>query len=330
MPTKIETLWADLEADTTAPLGRLYRRYAVSVKPDVFAGINRTPATTSRLLVVSLPAPVVTETLTLHDLVLSVEDDTSRPGRQLVMIALNNPAHTDLFAVVCEDLIAQIAEETQPVTVLAALTSRLEQWTALFETFAPEGLSPEKRQGLYGELWFLNRWFDAGADPVRCLTAWTGPGGSIHDFQLPEQAVELKTTTAVNPQTIQISNERQLDDTGLTHLWLWLLTLDVRPTGGQSLNDMIDTLLNKLSTSPGLQNQLRLKLYQVGYQPIHRALYDTPTYAVRQEQVYGVGDGFPRLQLSDLPNGVSAVRYAITLTACQPFAADSDTVLQQI
>lgn len=330
MPTKIETLWAELEADSTAPAGLLYRRYAASVQPDVFAGIRRTTTAVQRLLAVSLPAPVTAENLTLHDLALTVENDTARPGQQFVLLSLTNPVHTDLFAVICEDLIAQIANETQPVTVLTALTSRLEQWTALFQTFSPDGLSGEKRQGLFGELWFLSRWLDAGADPVRCLTAWTGPVGSIHDFQLPDRAVELKTTSAVNPQSVQISNERQLDDTDLTDLWLWLLTLDVRPTGGQSLNVLIDTLLDKLSPLPGLQNQFRLKLYQAGYQAMHKSLYDTPTYAVRQEQVYRVGDGFPRLRHSDLPAGLHTVRYAVALSACQPYTVEADTILRQL
>lgn len=330
MPTKIETLWAVLETDTTAPAGLLVRRYSASVEPDVFAGVRRTSNAVLRLLAVSLPAPVTVDALTLHDLALGVENDTARPGRQLVLLTLTNPVHADLFAVVCEDLIAQIADETIPASVLSALLNRLEQWTALFETLMPEGLSSEKRQGLYGELWFLTRWLGAGADPSRCLSAWTGPGGSIHDFQLTEQAVELKTTSAVNPQSVQISNERQLDDTGLTNLWLWLLTLDVRPTGGQSLNEIVDELLNRLSAFPILQNQFRLKLYQSGYQPAHRALYDTQTYSVRNEQVYRVGTGFPRLRVSNLPTGVSTVRYAVMLVACGSFTTEPDEVLRQL
>ena len=330
MPTKIETLWTELEADITAPSGLLYRRYASSVVPDVFAGIRRTTNAMQRLLAVSLPAPAVTESINLYGLTLSVETDTARPGRQMVLLTLTDTTQTDLFGVVCEDLIAQIADETGNQAVLNALLGRLEQWTILFENLSPGGLSVEKRQGLFGELWFLNRWLDAGADPAHCLTAWTGPGGSIHDFQLPDRAVELKTTSAVNPQTIQISNERQLDDSDLAHLWLWLLTLDVRPTGGQSLNELIDTLLDKLSASPTRQNQFRLKVYQAGYQPIHKHLYDTPTYTLRREQVFQVSEGFPRLRLDNLPTGVSSVRYAVALVACQPFAIEATDVLTHL
>ena len=330
MTTKIETLWTDLEADTTATSGLLYRRYAASVKPDIFAGIRRTASTVQRLLAVSLPAPVVTEPLTLNGLTLNVESDTARPGHQLVLITLTDATQADLFGVVCEDLIAQIADETEPNNVLSALLGRLEQWTTLFESLSPGGLSVEKRQGLFGELWFLNRWLDTGSNPADCLTAGAGPGGSIHDFQLSDRAVELKTTSAVNPQHIQISNERQLDDSGLSHLWLWLLTLDVRPNGGQSLNELVDLLLNKLSASPTLRTQFRLKLYQVGYQPVHRHTYDTPTYTLRTEQVFRVSEGFPRLKLNHLPAGVSAVRYAIALVACQPFQVEAADVFAQL
>jgi hypothetical protein len=330
MPTKIETLWAVLETDPTAGQGLYYRRYAATIKPDVFVGIRRSASGIGRLLAVGLPVPVMADALTLHDLALTIEPDTARPGRQLVLLTLTNPAHTDLFAVVCEDLITQIADETDPASVLTALLKRLEQWTALFENRSPDGLSAEKKQGLYGELWFLQRWLDTGANPDQCLTAWTGPGGSVHDFQLSDKGIELKTTSAVNPQTVQISNERQLDDSGLTYLWLWLLTLDVRPTGGQSLNQLIDALLDQLNTYPAALNQYRLRLYQAGYQPHQRDLYDAPTYAVRSEQVYQVRDGFPRLRISDLPPGVSAVRYAVTLLACLPFAVLPDDVLPQL
>ncbi|MGF7217078.1 hypothetical protein GGR92_003245 [Spirosoma lacussanchae] len=330
MPTKIETLWTDLEADTTATSGLLYRRYAVSVKPDIFAGIRRTASGVQRLLAVSLPAPVITESVTLQGLILSVETDTARPGRQMVLLSLTDPAQTDLFAVVCEDLIAQIADEPTHQNVLNALLGRLEQWTTLFENLSPGGLSVEKRQGLFGELWFLNRWLDTGGNPADCLTAWTGPGGSIHDFQLSDQSIELKTTSSVNPQSIQISNERQLDDSGLSHLWLWMLTLDVRPSGGQSLNELVDVLLYKLSGLPMLHNQFRLKLYQAGYQYVHRSVYDTTTYTLRTEQVFRVSEGFPRIKLDQLPIGVSAVRYAIALMACHPFQVESADVFAQL
>ncbi|MCY7357353.1 MAG: PD-(D/E)XK motif protein [Rudanella sp.] len=330
MPTKIETLWELLEADLTAPSGLLLRRYDAALKPDVFAAVRRNAGDRQRVLAVSLPAPVAVNSLTVHDLALTVEKDTARAGRQVVLLTLTNAAYSDLFAVVCEDLIGQLADEAEPQLVLRALLNRLEQWTALFEGVSPDGLSAEKRQGLFGELWFLSQWLGAGSNPAHCLTAWTGPTGSIHDFQLPNQAVEIKTTSAVNPQAIQISNERQLDNSGLTNLWLWLITLDSRPTGGQSLNNMVDGLLVRLGNSPTLQNTFRLRLYQVGYQPLHRALYDTPTYAVRQEQVFSVSAGFPCLRMGDLPTGVSTVRYAVALAACQPFIVEPESVLAQI
>lgn len=330
MQTKIETLWADLEADPSATSGLLYRRYSASVKPDIFAGIHRKTNVAQRLLAVSLPAPVLTEPVMLHGLSLTIEKDTDRPGRQMVLLTLSDSSQSDLFGVVCEDLIAQIADETDHQTVLTTLQNRLEQWTILFENMSPGGLSAEKQQGLFGELWFLNYWLDAGADPAHCLTAWSGPAGSIHDFQLSDRAVEIKTTSAVNPQSIRISNERQLDDSGLSHLWLWFLMLDVRPTGGQSLNKLIDTLLDRLNASALLQNQFRLKLYQAGYQPVQRHLYDLPTYMLRSEQVFRISEGFPRLRPDNLPVGVSAVRYAVALTACQPFVVEAPDILSHL
>ncbi len=333
MQTKIETLWASLEAEPASQTGLLYRRYSVSVKSDVFVGLRNRAGQRERLLAIRLTEAAPLPALALHDLRLELMTDPAQTNRQLLLLVLTNAAQTDLFGVVCEDLIGQIADFDTETDLLRTLTNRLGQWQALFESQSPGGLSAEARQGLFGELVFLHNWLAKSPGQSRCLSAWTGPTGSKHDFQAGETSVEIKTTSVVSPQTIRISNERQLDDTGLKHLFLWLMLLDIQPNSSsefQTLNTLIDRLLRELIDHPTALNLFRLRLYEVGYRPGQRPLYDCPAYRVREDRVFGVSNGFPRLRESDLPPGVGAVQYGINVALCEPFRVAGDTVFSYL
>lgn len=327
--TTLESLWQSLESAANG--GLLYQRYP-GIVPDVYAGIRPGNAGPERVLAIGLDAPFAPLPETLNGLNLRVERvaDPLQPARQLLLLTLGNPALNDLFAVFSEDLIAQIGQQTAQEPMLTLLVDRLEHWRALFESYSPAGLSAEAQWGLFGELWFLRKRLTETTDATRCLTGWTGPTGAVHDFQWPTVAVEVKTSVAVNPQQFYVSNERQLDDAGLGHLILLFLALDAkpiaRPDAGETLNDLADAVAHSLQSTPALLNQFRLRLYETGYFPEHRARYDQPGYTVRQSRWFRVGEGFPRLREADVPTGVGELRYAVSLAACGPFEVGENNV----
>ncbi len=166
-----------------------------------------------------------------------------------------------------------------------------------------------------------------------CLTAWTGPTGSPYDFQPGNVAVEIKTTSSVNPQSIRISNEYQLDDAGLAGLFVCLFLLDIRPEGEapfETLNQLIGSILDQILGQAAVRNQFRLRLYEAGYHPAQRLLYDQPAYRVRETRCYRVAEGFPRLRASNLPPGINATQYNIGLTDCEPFGLTDDALLREL
>ena len=333
MSTKTETAWLAVESDPTFTNGIQYRRCDPVIPADVFAGVRKSTEATERFLAFGLAAPFQLRpehSLGLNDLRLDLRPDPLNSGQQLLLLVLLDPALSDPFGLVCEDLLEQVAGITGQEPLLLAVFQRLETWKALFVGRSSEGLSRESRQGLFGELTFLQNLLEHGLSAANCVRCWSGPSGAVHDFQLQDQAVEIKTSAAANPQHFHISNERQLDEGTLANLYIGFFSLSVTPDHGQTLNQLIDGVTGLLSSSPAAQRQFRLRLYEVGYFPHQRQLYDQPGYQVQREEYFRVASGFPRLREADIPPGVGEVRYTVALAACRPFGVAAATVFDTL
>ncbi len=326
--TTLETLWQQLRAGVSSGGGLLYRRY-VGITPDVYAGLRGS----EQVLAIAIKPPF-TDTLSgsfqLHDIQTELVTDPLQPHRQLLLLVLTNRALTDLFAVLGEDLVQQIARETNQEKLVEVLFNRLERWRALFESYAPDGLSAEAQRGLFGELYFLRTLLEADINPIRIMTAWVGPARASHDYEFAEVAIEVKTSIAFSPQSFQVSNARHLDDTGLNNLYVLFLSLNSLPDQGETLNQLIDDVTGTLSVEPAQLNQFRLRLYEAGYFPDHRLRYDQPGYQVLVTSYFRVGAGFPRLREADVPVGVGELRYSVSLAACDPFSVTQQEILRQL
>lgn len=61
------------------------------------------------------------------------------------------------------------------------------------------------------------------------------PSNEIKDFQFGSWGLEVKTTSGNIHQKIHISNERQLDTSNITYLYLNHLSLELREGAGETL-----------------------------------------------------------------------------------------------
>jgi hypothetical protein len=57
-----------------------------------------------------------------------------------------------------------------------------------------------------------------------------------------------------------------------------------------------------------------------GKDDLHAVRYASPGYAVRRQDTFRVGPGFPRIIEADLPKGVGDASYSMSLAACQSFS----------
>jgi hypothetical protein len=329
--TKIETIWSDLEGDASVHSGLLYKRYAAEVLPDVFIALKSPEKLRCIAFRISTFFPFdENQWNKLKDIKIETIPDERDKSKKFLLILLLNKQHKDIFSTLCEDLIFGISEVTTEQTLVEKLLERLAKWQSLFEKVGKQGLSDEAQRGLYGEVFFLRVFLNISAEQNYCVKSWLGPEKSIQDFQYSNWAVEVKTTHGNNHQKIHITSERQLDDSIIEKIFLYHLSLDIRVGNGESLNSLIDEVLELLTNNTMASNLFKLKLLESGYYDIDRPIYEEIGYSIRQENLYRISGNFPRITESQIPIGVGDVKYSIVLSESEEWRIDHQTLFSEI
>jgi hypothetical protein len=264
----------------------------------------------------------------LKDASLSLAPDEKDSSKKLLLVKLLSIQHKDVFATLCEDLIAGIANTSDDGRLLKELLNRFEKWKSLFERAELQGLLFEEQRGLYGELYFLRKWLNFSSDMQRCVQTWLGPEKELRDFQFENWALEVKTTYGNNHQKIHISSERQLDTANLGMLILYHISIESQQHHGETLNALVESILDKLSDDVSAQIQFRSKLLHGGYYFHHFALYENTGYHIRNDSFYHVNDGFPRIEERDVRKGVGDVKYSIILSDYNNYIIPEQSVFE--
>ncbi len=139
--------------------------------------------------------------------------------------------------------------------------------------------------------------------------------------------MEVKTTLSKEPIKVVISNERQLDNRGLVSLHLLVLSLIEAQSGGESLPDVVISLREMFSNDMRYSRRFEYGLREAGYLDNHAYLYDT-TYTVKSEELFMVGEGFPRI--TELPPGLGDLRYSLLPAACKQYIADVNEYIEAL
>ncbi len=325
------TIWKDMEVGRgVAGTGQLRRRIRADSNFDLFVAVEKPSNTRALLLDVAAnaAATLTDETPALRNVALHLRANS--PGRTTLELQLTNRAYEELFSILVRDLVERVVDSPTEGAAVLAFVSRLELWQRLLARSGPEGLSDEAQRGLYAELWFMREHLLPVLDGERTIQSWTGPHGTSQDFQLPDLAVEVKSTASKLPQRMLIASERQLDDTGVDILFLFHLSLDARRGNGETLSAIVDALRDTLGDQ-GLSRPLfEENLLVIGYLDAHRGRYDRVGYTVRGSNLFHVRDDFPRIVEPDLPGGVGDVRYSLAVSECSPFAVSEQLLLERL
>ena len=145
------------------------------------------------------------------------------------------------------------------------ILNRFEKWKSLFSKIGLQGLTPEEQRGLFGELYFLRKYLQGNSNFLEVVNTWIGTEREVRDFQSGTWAVEVKTTHGNNHQKVHISSERQLDTTNLDNLFLYHISLEQMQNSGESLNDIVASVLECLQSDALALNKFKSKIYEVGY-----------------------------------------------------------------
>lgn len=225
------------------------------------------------------------------------------------------------FATIASD-IANAVGNRPPGDRTGAVVAAVREWR-WFWGVDPSQMSRNDAVGLFGELWFLNRWAGLSAASVQ---AWEGSRGSRHDFQWPTSSVEVKTTARSGAAIHSIEHLEQLDDPESGQLFLYSLRIARDPLAVNSVNSLADAARNALRNDPVSRADLMAKLAQRGYSPAGRDESGI-TYRIVDEGLYRVDETFPRLTPRDfpggLPRGIASISYQIDMTACSEWRTDA-------
>lgn len=255
----------------------------------------------------------------------------ARPGQTpaLQLTELDLRFH-NVFVALIRDLIrgltvlSEHADDDRPL-VLDFLAARISSWQACLKA-NNDGLSGERRAGLFGELSTLRLLVEAGVDRHLVVDKWTGPDNAVQDFQFSELALEVKASRQTQPVNVRITSERQLDISTHERLLLLHYGLDERSDGsGETLPQTVEMIRGLMTEDPHASLLLDEKLTTYGYLDLHAPRYADRSYSIRSIDYFDVVDKLPRIVEADLPVGIGRVSYDLSLAACEPYRLPEET-----
>lgn len=315
--------WRAAAADAGRRAG-FYRRRLAHPGPDfALAGILIPDG--RRQLSLELDAPAAPLPAVEGTRGFRVEMVTEPAGRVTLHINEASPPVTEtLFTALGADLLG-VASNAPAKSAALAVIRRLQHWRKFFQRDG-EGLSVTEGVGLFAELEFLAACLDCGVDPEMAVTSWTGPVPANQDFSFGRSAVEIKATCVNDADRVQISNLRQLDDTGLGCLFLRHVAYDFRSSAGVTLSAAIAALRQRLDAAARNEFDSRLIAYGC-LEPITGTLA-THGFTLRNRRHFRVKEGFPRLLEGTVPQSVVDVHYTVALAGCTSFEVTEAEVLE--
>lgn len=243
-----------------------------------------------------------------------------------VCLILRDESFSDLFSVLTADIISEIQDEPGEKAAVKRFVQRINTWISFFEKYGNSGLTPEKVRGLYGELWFIRQYLLSSEDRYNKIRGWTGPDGTPHDFQFGKTAFEVKTTATKKPWKVKISNELQLDDSGMENLFLYHLALREIKGGDMTLPDLVDEIMDFLKDNPEIRRSFLNMLLKAGYIEAQKGNYIQKGFIIYEENFYRICNGFPRLTGKDLPEGTGDINYSISLASAGNFITEKEKI----
>ena len=226
-----------------------------------------------------------------------------------------------IFETIVEDIRIKSSEKPD-VTIPAVVSATLRKWKEFFAKNRELILSPERQQGLYGELRFLE--YLIGLRGEKAVNCWTGCNYETHDFYVDRNAIEIKTTSTKAPYKMHISSEYQLDDKEVEGvLFVKFYALRKSEADGEKLVEIITRIRENLKNNPHALFMFNEKLEEYGYFDVVADKY-AAGYSDRMESTYRVSDNFPRIISNDLINGVSNCSYEVCVDQCIGYTVEAE------
>ncbi|WP_432736427.1 PD-(D/E)XK motif protein [Maridesulfovibrio sp. FT414] len=244
--------------------------------------------------------------------------------KQRLIIALEKQVDTDLFHGLCNTLIASLNPMTSSEEALGVTLTHIKRWKAFFTGRRNKILTAEEVRGLFAELQFLRLLYENKYPQKSAIDAWCGPENSHQDFIYEDNAVEIKSLSGHERNSVRISSEDQLE-TQCANLYLVTFKLIAQDNENSiSLNQLVKVIIDELTENEAIEI-FSAKLAASGY--VELIEYDSPCFQVVCIQPYKYAEGFPRLVRSTMPNGIIRVGYELKLESLVDFKCKIEHLL---
>ncbi len=242
-------------------------------------------------------------------------------------LAQSKGSEAYIYETIVEDIRTKMVERPS-ASVPVVVSTTLYKWKEFFAKNREIIMSPERQQGLYGELRLLEELIRArGAKAVLC---WTGCNHETHDFYLDSNAIEVKTTVTKAPYKMHISSEYQLDTSEVEgKLYVKFYAFRKSEADGEQLLDLVEKIRLMLKDNPHALLKLNEGLEKYGYFDMVSNKYVTG-YFDRVEELYCVGEEFPCITPGDLANGVVGCTYDILVDQCTNYKVEKKKIIELI
>lgn len=233
-----------------------------------------------------------------------------------------------IFEIVAEDLRSALAAVSVQTDALVVIYTVLTKWKDFFQSDKDFLMSPERQQGLYGELLFLEECIEHLGNSA--VLHWAGSDDETHDFYITSDAVEVKTSSTQAPYYAHISSEYQLDGSDVPgQLFLRFFAFRKSQSSGERLPDIVKRIRQKLTPEQNMLQQFNSKILKYGYLDEAAELYITG-YFVRDQYYFIISNDFPRITKKEIPAGVANLSYSISVAQCVSFATEQATVFTRL
>ena len=258
-----------------------------------------------------------------------IKADPFSNGDIWVALTRKELGNSELFTEMVADVISVIdnVSTEKEEFILRAMLQRIRMWQQFMSSSAGP-LSSEAQLGLAGELYFVSLLLNFGLSPTLVLKGWVGPEDSPQDFLLGDGAIEIKATMSSSGFPVKIGNLEQLDDAIASPLFLGAVKF-VGSKDGITLPDMITDIKFRLKDEPDVFGLFCERLILAGYVELHAHHY-TRKFEFKEQRVFSVRDGFPRMTLGTVPLGIHRAMYEINLDHAKDFLVDLDVALKKL
>jgi hypothetical protein len=316
----LKEAWKTLENDSVGSTDPLYKKLKcaskslnlfISVQPDegkrsIFIGITQD----EEKILKQIPEIKGIE-LAFFDKKIG----SSKVERFLSFIE-GSKASRSIAEIVFGEVLVRIKKLNNRDNLSETLTKIMREWQAFFSV-KKSVLSEHKEQGLVGELMWIHELLRLNVDPFNVLNNWCGPDFSRHDFEFPDNHIEVKTTSRKDGR-ITISSQHQLDDSGLKNLFLVVYSYNKIKSSTASLPEFYQSIYNRISTEQDLVILFESGCLKSGYDHNMKEKYDNRF--VGDYKIFKVIDGFPRIIIQRGSSAIGDLTYSVDVSACDRFS----------